>query len=220
MEMVLQADTWPCGPCSPVATLDPGIAPPTGSLPLSSGPRPGLPLTLGKAQLLRGSLVTPEDLDRALVLRCGGPSARGLSRPRPPPQTWSWGTFIARPSDAPKITHEAGRARLQEMHLGAGNPHQLRVSRSRPASAAEARCVFSSGGADSQKTGFSRVHTELQGSVHSRLHLWTKRWGGPRQPRGRQGERGGTGWGAWRGPGEPGVGWGLPEASRGWARRA
>lgn len=209
----------PGGLCSPVAPLDPGIALPT--LALSSGPRPGPPRTLGKAQLLRWGLVTPENLDPALVLRCERPSAWGLSCPRPPSQTWSWGTFTARPSDAPNITHEAGRARLQETHLGAGNPHQLHLPRSRPGR----RCT---GQVRLQPWGELTIRKRAShGSTRSSKALFTvgcvsgqSSGEGPASPRGARRnrvEQGGELGGGQESQGRVG---GCPRPPRGWARRA
>lgn len=61
------------------------------------GPRPALPLTLGKAQLLWWGLVTPEDLDRVLVFRCGGPSPLGSQPPPPSSSDLELGHFYSLP---------------------------------------------------------------------------------------------------------------------------
>ena len=133
--------------------------------------------------------MTPEDLDRALVSGVEGP-ALGFSAAPALLLRHGAGALL---QPAPLMLQRSpmrleglgSRRRIwaRETHAsftfrGAGRPALQRPGAS-----------SALGGADSQKTGFSRVHTELQGSVHSWLRLWTKRWGGPASPGGARGSR-------------------------------
>lgn len=210
VETALQADAWPWRALQPSGSSGSRDRPrPLGPSLSVPGPVPAPPLTLGKAQLLRWGLGTPEDLDRVLVFRCGGPSPLGPQPPCSPPQGWSWALLQPAPPmlQRPLTELEGPSSRRR---IWAGDPHQLHVLRSklgRPCRDWTCLQLWE------EPTGRKRALTGPQGAPGlcsaSAASLDTALGRVPPAP----GAPGGTGWGAWRG--EPGACWGLPEASQG-----